>query len=124
MRIMLGEKIKDIGVRDFSLSAKRVAIKESVFPFIKFPKASVFLGPEMRSTGEVMGIDSTFGKAIIKSRISSGNTLPLQGTVFISLSDLEKTIRAAEIARGYTELGFSLIATSGTADFLLQHGNQ
>ena len=122
MRIMLGEKIKDIGVRDFSLSAKRVAIKESVFPFIKFPKASVFLGPEMRSTGEVMGIDSTFGKAIIKSRISSGNTLPLQGTVFISLSDLEKTIRAAEIARGYTELGFSLIATSGTADFLLQHG--
>ena len=122
MRIMLGEKIKDIGVRDFSLSAKRVAIKESVFPFIKFPKASVFLGPEMRSTGEVMGIDSTFGKAIIKSRISSGNTLPLKGTVFISLSDLEKTIRAAEIARGYTELGFSLIATSGTADFLLQHG--
>ena len=122
MRIMLGEKIKDIGVRDFSLSAKRVAIKESVFPFIKFPKTSVFLGPEMRSTGEVMGIDSTFGKAIIKSRISSGNTLPLQGTVFISLSDLEKTIRAAEIARGYTELGFSLIATSGTADFLLQHG--
>ena len=122
MRIMLGEKIKDIGVRDFSLSAKRVAIKESVFPFIKFPKASVFLGPEMRSTGEVMGIDSTFGKAIIKSRISSGNTLPLQGTVFISLSDLEKTIRAAEIARGYTELGFSLIATSGTADFLFKHG--
>ena len=122
MRIMLGEKIKDIGVRDFSLSAKRVAIKESVFPFIKFPKTYVFLGPEMRSTGEVMGIDSTFGKAIIKSRISSGNTLPLQGTVFISLSDLEKTIRAAEIARGYTELGFSLIATSGTADFLLQHG--
>jgi len=122
MRIMLGEKIKDIGVRDFSLSAKRVAIQESVFPFIKFPKTSVFLGPEMRSTGEVMGIDSTFGKAIIKSRISSGNTLPLQGTVFISLSDLEKTIRAAEIARGYTELGFSLIATSGTADFLLQHG--
>lgn len=122
MRIMFGEKIKDIGVRDFSLSAKRVAIKESVFPFIKFPKTSVFLGPEMRSTGEVMGIDSTFGKAIIKSRISSGNTLPLQGTVFISLSDLEKTIRAAEIARGYTELGFSLIATSGTADFLLQHG--
>ena len=122
MRIMLGEKIKDIGVRDFSLSAKRVAIKESVFPFIKFPKASVFLGPEIRSTGEVMGIDSKFGKAIIKSRISSGNTLPLKGTVFISLSDLEKTIRAAEIARGYTELGFSLIATSGTADFLLQHG--
>jgi carbamoyl-phosphate synthase large subunit len=122
MRIMLGEKLSGIGARDFSLSAKRVAIKESVFPFIKFPRASVFLGPEMRSTGEVMGIDSSFGRAIVKSRISSGNTLPETGTVFISLSDQDKTLRAAEIARGYRELGFRIVATSGTAAFLSEQG--
>ena len=122
MRLMLGEKLANIDVRDFSLSAKRVAIKESVFPFIKFPRASVFLGPEMRSTGEVMGIDVTFGKAIIKSRISSGNKLPESGTIFVSLSDLEKTIRAADIMSGFKDLGFTIMATSGTASFLSEHG--
>jgi carbamoyl-phosphate synthase large subunit len=121
-RVMLGEKLADLGVRDFSLSAKRVAIKESVFPFIKFPKANVFLGPEMRSTGEVMGIDTTFGKAIVKAHISAGNTLPKSGNVFISLSNQDKTRRAVEIARGYHELGFSICATSGTATFLQENG--
>ncbi len=122
MRLMLGEKLADIDVRDFSLSAKRVAIKESVFPFIKFPRANVFLGPEMRSTGEVMGIDVTYGKAIIKSRISSGNKLPKEGTVFVSLSNLEKTVRAADIMSGFKDLGFTIMATNGTADFLSEHG--
>ena len=122
MRLMLGEKLENIDVRDFSLSAKRVAIKESVFPFIKFPRANVFLGPEMRSTGEVMGIDVTYGKAIIKSRISSGNKLPEKGTVFVSLSDLEKTVRAADIMSGFKDLGFTIMATNGTADFLADHG--
>ena len=119
---MLGEKLIDLGVRDFSLSAKRVAIKEPVFPFVKFPKANMFLGPEMRSTGEVMGIDSTFGKAIVKAHISSGNTLPNSGNVFISLSNQDKTPRAVQIAMGYSELGYEICATSGTAAFLQQNG--
>ncbi|NBP65430.1 MAG: carbamoyl-phosphate synthase large subunit [Bacteroidetes bacterium] len=122
MKLMLGEKLADLDVRDFSLSAKRVAIKESVFPFIKFPRANVFLGPEMRSTGEVMGIDVTYGKAIIKSRMSSGNKLPTEGTVFVSLSDLEKTVRAADIMSGFKDLGFTIMATTGTAKFLADHG--
>jgi carbamoyl-phosphate synthase large subunit len=76
----------------------------------------------MRSTGEVMGIDVTFGKAIIKSRISSGNKLPETGTIFVSLSDLEKTIRAADIMSGFKDLGFTIMATTGTANFLSEHG--
>src|SRR5690606_4307769 len=66
-RVMMGERLKEMGVRDISLHINRVAIKESVFPFNKFPKSNFFLGPEMRSTGEVMGIDTSFGAAIIKS---------------------------------------------------------
>ncbi|MBN8574908.1 MAG: carbamoyl-phosphate synthase large subunit [Candidatus Kapabacteria bacterium] len=121
-RIMLGEKIQDLGIRDFSLSAKRVAIKESVFPFMKFQKANIFLGPEMRSTGEVMGIDVSFGAAIIKSHISSGNKLPTQGMVFISLNNQDKTYRAVMLAKGYQEAGFALCATTGTARFLQDNG--
>jgi carbamoyl-phosphate synthase large subunit len=99
-----------------------VAIKESVFPFIKFPRANVFLGPEMRSTGEVMGIDSTFGKALLKAHISSGIVLPQKGNMFISLADSDKTARAAAIARGYAEIGFEIWATAGTAKFLQEQG--
>lgn len=123
-RVQLGEKLSAMNVQDFSPLMKRVAIKESVFPFTKFPKASVFLGPEMRSTGEVMGMDSTFGRAIVKSHISAGNTLPLSGNVFISLSTHDKNQHAADIARGYSELGFEILATSGTADFLKMHNIQ
>jgi len=121
-RVMVGEKLADIGMKEFDALMTRTAIKESVFPFAKFPHASVFLGPEMRSTGEVMGMDTTFGRAIVKSHISSGNTLPLSGNVFISLSTHDKTPRAAEMARGYQNLGFALLATSGTAAFLAEHG--
>ncbi|MCO6466982.1 MAG: carbamoyl-phosphate synthase large subunit [Bradyrhizobiaceae bacterium] len=121
-RAIVGQKLDDIGVQDFEPSRTRVAIKESVFPFAKFPHANVFLGPEMRSTGEVMGMDSTFGRAIVKSHISSGNTLPLTGNVFVSLSTHDKTERAALMARGYADLGFTVLATAGTAEFLLEHG--
>lgn len=120
-RAMLGESLAAMGVSDFVPSTTRVAIKESVFPFAKFPHANVFLGPEMRSTGEVMGMDSSFGRAIVKSHISAGNTLPLSGTVFISLSTHDKTDRAIQMARGYAELGFTIIATAGTAEFLREH---
>jgi carbamoyl-phosphate synthase large subunit len=121
-RAMIGEKLDSLHVRPFDPAMTRVAIKESVFPFTKFPKVNVFLGPEMRSTGEVMGMDSTFGRAIVKSHISAGNTLPATGNVFISLSSHDKSLRAAEIARGYAALGFTLLATKGTAAFLADHG--
>lgn len=123
-RVMVGETLDDIGAVDFNLDMKRTAIKESVFPFTKFPRVNVFLGPEMRSTGEVMGMDMSFGSAIVKSHISAGNGLPQSGNVFISLSTHDKTDRAVDIARGYVELGFTLLATRGTAAFLQQHGLQ
>ena len=119
--VMVGNPLSTLGVKDFDTNTTRTAIKESVFPFTKFPRVNVFLGPEMRSTGEVMGMDSTFGRAIVKSHISAGNTLPQKGTVFISLSTHDKTTRAAEMARGYAELGFVLFATKGTAQFLRQY---
>jgi len=123
-RVMVGEKLADMDVKDFSTNIGRVAIKESVFPFTKFPRVNVFLGPEMRSTGEVMGMDSSFGRAIVKSHISAGNTLPTKGNVFISLSTHDKSQRAVEMARGYAELGFNILATRGTAQFLQEHGVQ
>jgi carbamoyl-phosphate synthase large subunit len=121
-RAMIGIDLISQGIKDFDPNMSRVAIKESVFPFTKFPKVNVFLGPEMRSTGEVMGIDDSFGRAIVKSHISAGNTLPLGGNVFISLSTHDKTPRAAEIAKGYSDLGFKILATKGTAEFLDGHG--
>lgn len=121
-RVMLGEPVATLGIPAFNPLMKRTAIKESVFPFSKFPHASVFLGPEMRSTGEVMGMDASFGRAIVKSHISAGNTLPLEGSVFISLSSHDKSQRAVEMARGYHELGFTILATKGTASFLEEQG--
>ncbi|MBS1560312.1 MAG: carbamoyl-phosphate synthase large subunit [Bacteroidetes bacterium] len=121
-QVMVGGKLNEMNVPAFNPNMDRVAIKESVFPFIKFPRVNVFLGPEMRSTGEVMGMDSSFGRAIVKSHISSGNTLPTTGNVFISLSSHDKSPRALEIARGYADLGFSIYATRGTAQFLQEHG--
>ncbi|MCS6808543.1 MAG: carbamoyl-phosphate synthase large subunit [Bacteroidota bacterium] len=123
--LMLGKKLRDDGIpaiEDFSLSASRVAIKESVFPFNKFPKADIYLGPEMRSTGEVMGIDRDFARAIIKANIAAGMNIPERGRVFASLCDRDKTLRAAHIIKGYYELGFEILATAGTAEWLKQHG--
>ncbi len=124
MRVILGEKLSDIGVQDFKLDTDRIAIKEPVFPFTKFPKVNIFLGPEMRSTGEVMGMDRSFGDAILKSHLSSGNNLPIQGSVFISLQSRDKTSRAVEIAKGYADLGFKIYATRGTSQYLNEHGVQ
>jgi len=121
-QVMTGTPLAQIDVAPFNLAMERVAIKESVFPFAKFPRVNVFLGPEMRSTGEVMGMDSSFGRAIVKSHISAGNGLPASGSVFISLSTHDKTERAAAIARGYSNLGFAILATGGTAAFLGAHG--
>ncbi len=92
-----------------------VAIKEAVLPFSRLNNADPVLGPEMRSTGEVMGIDSTTGRAFTKSQMAAGGTLPESGTVFFSLADRDKAV-GVEAATGFIELGFDLVATDGTAD--------
>lgn len=121
-KVMVGHDLASLRVPEFNATMTRTAIKESVFPFAKFPHASVFLGPEMRSTGEVMGMDTSFGAAIVKAHASAGQTLLNDGSVFISLNSHDKTSRAVEMVRGYAELGFTILATSGTADFLRDHG--
>ena len=94
-----------------------VAIKEAVLPFSRFPDADTVLGPEMRSTGEVMGIDTTFGLAFAKSQLAAGDRLPTSGCVFMSLADRDKAV-GAEAARRFVEAGFRIVATAGTADAL------
>ncbi|HET6933418.1 MAG TPA: carbamoyl-phosphate synthase large subunit, partial [Candidatus Angelobacter sp.] len=96
-------------------------VKSPVFPWSKFPGVDTVLGPEMKSTGEVMGSAETFGEAFAKAQISAGQTLPTQGTVFISVTDRDK-IKSIELARKFIELGFSLVATHGTADRLEKAG--
>jgi carbamoyl-phosphate synthase large subunit len=98
-----------------------IAVKEAVLPFNRFPEVDTLLGPEMRSTGEVMGIDVTFGLAFAKSQTAAGNHLPRNGTVFFSLADRDKAA-GLEAARRFTESGFSIAATRGTADFLESEG--
>ena len=90
------------------------SVKEAVFPFNKFPAVDPILGPEMRSTGEVMGIGKTFGEALFKSQLAAGITLPTSGTVLITVKDSDK-VRAVEVAGMLHKLGFSLVATRGTA---------
>ncbi len=93
------------------------SVKESVFPFTKFPGVDTILGPEMKSTGEGMGIDESFGRAFAKSQLACGNGLPLDGTVFLSVRDEDK-VAAGPIAKSLAEMGFRLIATSGTCEYL------
>ena len=97
------------------------SVKEAVFPFSKFPGVDPLLGPEMKSTGEVMGVGATFGEAFIKSQLAAGVKLPQVGTVFVSVRDADKP-KAVEVARQLSELGFGLVATRGTAALLEKHG--
>ncbi|MBE6488502.1 MAG: carbamoyl-phosphate synthase large subunit [Methanosphaera stadtmanae] len=113
-KIMLGAKLSDFDLVNYA-DIKHVAVKESVFPFIKIPDADSILGPEMKSTGETMGIDKNFGLAFYKSQLSANMNLPTEGKIFISVRDLDKP-KIAEIARKAKELGFDLIATKGTAE--------
>ena len=92
-------------------------MKEAVFPFVKFPGIDIVLGPEMKATGEVMGIDPDLGMAYAKSQMAASAALPLKGNLFISVKDRDKP-QAVEIAREYHELGFNIFSTSGTAKFL------
>ncbi|MBL7989767.1 MAG: carbamoyl-phosphate synthase large subunit [Chlorobi bacterium] len=121
-RVMAGEPLASFNLRDMPMAMDHVSVKESVFPFSKFPRSSMFLGPEMRSTGEVMGIDSMTGLAVVKARIASGNRLPSSGTIFATLSDNDKRPRVAETLRGFAELGFTILATDGTSRFLTEEG--
>ncbi len=115
-KIMLGKSLKDLG---FTKEKKVgcVAVKESVFPFAKFPGVDAILGPEMKSTGEVMGIDTTFGAAYAKSQIAAGQKLPTKGNVFISVKNQDKR-NTIFVAKKLADLGFNIMATSGTADAL------
>jgi carbamoyl-phosphate synthase large subunit len=99
------------------------SVKESVFPFVKFPGVDTILGPEMKSTGEVMGVGQTFGEAFIKSQIAAGVKLPRGGRAFISVRDGDK-LNAVTVARDLAQLGFTLVATRGTAQVIAAHGLQ
>jgi carbamoyl-phosphate synthase large subunit len=118
-RVMAGEKLSK-----FNLTNKNknmFAVKEAVFPFNKFPNVDVLLGPEMKSTGEVMGIDKDFGLAYAKSQISSGNSLPTKGLAFISLKDKHKN-EGVDLAKKLVELNFTLCGTEGTANAIKKNG--
>jgi len=114
-RIMVGQKLKDLGMTS-EIVPSHISVKESVFPFSKFPGVDTLLGPEMKSTGEVMGIDYSFGQAFAKAQLGSGMRLPRTGKVFISVRDEHKE-RAATIAHRLHKIGFQILATRGTAAF-------
>jgi carbamoyl-phosphate synthase large subunit len=119
-RIMAGEKLKDLGFTE-EIVPPHFSVKEAVFPFIKFPGVDITLGPEMRSTGEVMGIDSDLGIAYAKAQMSAQPPLPKAGNVFISVKDSDKP-SVVPIAKDFTELGFTIYATGGTAAVLKESG--
>ncbi len=112
-KIMAGAKLVDLGFTKEVVPA-HYCVKEAVFPFTKFPGTDIVLGPEMKSTGEVMGIDANLGIAYAKAQMAAQPALPLKGNIFLSVSDADKT-KVADIAAGFAELGFTLYATSGTA---------
>jgi carbamoyl-phosphate synthase large subunit len=118
-RIMAGETLASFKLKKRKLD--HVAVKEAVFPFARFPGSDVLLGPEMKSTGEVMGIDSDFGHAFAKSQLGASQRLPTHGTVFVSVRDGDKKA-ATQLAKRLREMGFAILATRGTAAYLLRAG--
>ena len=119
-RVMVGKTLSDLGLVD-DLEVAGVFVKAPVFPFVRFPGVDTILGPEMKSTGEVMGGAATFGAAYAKAQLAAGNRLPREGTAFISVNDEDKA-SAVPIARDLAGIGFSLLATHGTAAYLRAHG--
>jgi carbamoyl-phosphate synthase large subunit len=123
-RVMLGstlEQLRSEGLLQKPVSGSHVSVKEAVLPFNRFADVDTALGPEMRSTGEVMGIDDSFARAFAKSQFAAGTTLPESGLVFVSLNDRDK-LGGVEVVKGLTSLGLKIVATVGTADFLKSHG--
>jgi carbamoyl-phosphate synthase large subunit len=119
-RVMCGEKLVDIGFTE-EVAPPYVSVKEAVFPFSKFPGVDPVLGPEMRSTGEVMGISSSFGASFAKAELAAANELPLDGAVLITVNDNDKAT-VTPIARRFHEMGFEIFATAGTAKYLRSRG--
>jgi carbamoyl-phosphate synthase large subunit len=119
-RVMTGRMLSEFNLPD-ELAVSSFFIKEPVFPFVKFPGVDPVLGPEMRSTGEVMGMADSFGLAFAKAQMGANASLPLEGTAFISVNDNDKK-NAVRIAKRLHELGFRIIATRGTAGFLNESG--
>jgi carbamoyl-phosphate synthase large subunit len=118
-RVMAGEKLASFNLHDNEVD--HIAVKEAVFPFARFPGVDIILGPEMKSTGEVMGIDHDFGTAFAKAQLAAGTILPLKGSVFISVRDGDKP-GLVDSARRLVAMGFEIVATSGTARFFEEHG--
>jgi carbamoyl-phosphate synthase large subunit len=118
--IMSGETLESLNFTQ-EPAPNHIAVKEAVLPFNKFPGTDTILGPEMRSTGEVMGIDSDFGKAFAKAELGAGEILPRQGTVFVSMSDRDKTL-VVPVIKDFIDLGFKVVATDGTRRVLREHG--
>ncbi len=119
-KVMVGRKLKELSLAE-GIIPNTVSVKTPVFPFAKFPGVDNHLGPEMRSTGEVMGIAENFGLAFAKSLISTGMRLPLEGNIFISVNDFDKA-KATKIARQLSEMGFKILATRGTAEAFRKAG--
>jgi len=119
-RVMLGESLASMGLHKHEPVLPHVGVKESVFPFNRFREVDAVLGPEMKSTGEVMGIDADFGLAFAKSQIAAGTNLPTEGTVFVSIKDIDKPVLLPAMRR-LKAMGFSTLATGGTHAFLQQH---
>ncbi|MCS7115398.1 MAG: carbamoyl-phosphate synthase large subunit [Nitrososphaerota archaeon] len=120
-KVIVGRKLRELGLTFESVKIDHLAVKEAVFPFAKLPGVDVVLGPEMKSTGEVMGIDHDFGMAYYKAELAAETLLPTKGNVFISVRDEEK-LRIVPVARRLSELGFKILATRGTAETLLMMG--
>jgi carbamoyl-phosphate synthase large subunit len=120
-RVMTGEKLSDFVTGERPAANGHVAVKEAVFPFARFPGVDLILGPEMKSTGEVMGLDADFGRAFAKAQLGAGNDLPLSGRVFVSVRDSDKAA-LVEPCRQLVEWGFELVATRGTAAKLVAAG--
>ncbi|QJB44144.1 carbamoyl-phosphate synthase large subunit [Dolichospermum flos-aquae] len=118
--IMSGKTLEEVKFTK-EVIPSHIAVKEAVLPFSKFPGTDTILGPEMRSTGEVMGIDSDFGRAFAKAELGAGEKLPLEGTVFVSMSDRDKPL-AADVVKEFIKLGFTIMATQGTRQVLQEQG--
>jgi carbamoyl-phosphate synthase large subunit len=119
-KVILGKSLDELGLVE-EITPKHISVKESVFPFARFPGVDIILGPEMKSTGEVMGIDRSFELAFAKAQLAAGQKLPLSGTVFISVRDEDKMVMLKTALLLY-DLGFGIVATKGTAAFLSNHG--
>ncbi len=119
-RVMAGKTLKELGVEG-EIIPEHISVKESVFPFIKFPGVDTLLGPEMKSTGEVMGIDREFGKAFAKAQLGANVKLPKTGKVFVSVKDADKKA-IIEPVRKLVDAGFTIVSTKGTAAYMRAHG--